>query len=351
MSDIYHRPRYALDCLSRKIPDLWKHVDALRARYTELGMWPTWCFMPLDLAEVIIRKGAPTLTVEQHKQITFLGALAAWRSTQGIYRFDPSTFDALWNTPITGDIPIDVLYCLPEWCVFIPTPDKSWRGNRLNGFFAHLEYDLKTGRTELRLLLDVSLPNGPSEAVTMPIRMDKGGVAESVAFALKRSGQPHPLFTHLTEQEYVIAMRDMPSLVSLVLYLCSENAEIRESGGGARLPAYAEPKKTKKGLRLFPPDRPTHWEVGYRLGAALRRASTERDPAEPAGTHASPRPHIRRAHWHSYWVGKLSEPEARIVILRWMPPIAVNVQGVDDLTTTVRDVGHTAVTHVLQWTR
>ena len=91
---------------------------------------------------------------------TFLAALAAWRSTQGIYRFDPSTFDALWNTPVTGEIPTEVLYCLPEWCVFIPTPGKTWQGSRLNGFFAHLDHNLEMRRTELRLLLDISLPNG-----------------------------------------------------------------------------------------------------------------------------------------------------------------------------------------------
>ena len=59
----------------------------------------------------------------------------------------------------------------------------------------------------------------------------------------------------------------------------------------------------------------------------------------PTGTHASPRPHIRRAHWHSFWVGKRDQPDARSVTLKWLPPIPVNVQGVEDLTTTVRDVG------------
>jgi hypothetical protein len=34
-----------------------------------------------------------------------------------------------------------------------------------------------------------------------------------------------------------LTTKDVPSLVSLVLYLFSENAEIRESGGGDRLRA------------------------------------------------------------------------------------------------------------------
>src|SRR5271157_6628010 len=67
---------------------------------------------------------------------------------------------------------------------------------------------------------------------------------------------------------------------------------------------------------------------GISPGAALRQALSEHEPSEPTGTHASPRPHIRRAHWHSFWVGKKDQPDARSVTLKWLPPIPVNVQGV-----------------------
>ncbi len=347
MSDIYDRPRHTLEVLSRTYDKVWKQVEALLAQRRQLGNWPSWCFMPADVLETIVGNGLPLQTVEQYRPLPFLAAVAAWRWTKGIYRFDPSTFDALWNTPVTGEIPIDVLYCLPEWCVFIPTPDKTWHGSRLNGFFAHLNQNRKMRRTELRLLLDISLPDGTYDAVGIPIVLGRGGVAESLAYALQFSTQPNPLTKQLTEQERAMEMKEVPSLVSLVLYLCSENAEIRQSGGGDRRPAYPQPEKKKKGLRLYAADRPTHWEVGYRLGAALRRASTERGSADdPTGSHARPRPHIRRAHWHSYWVGKWNDPDARTVVLKWLPPIAVNVQDVDELPTTVREVGHVSVTQM-----
>ena len=63
----------------------------------------------------------------------------------------------------------------------------------------------------------------------------------------------------------------------------------------------------------------------------------EPSTGQPGG-HASPRPHIRRAHWHSYWVGQKSQPEARSVVLKWLPPIPVNVLDTEDLTPTARDV-------------
>jgi hypothetical protein len=86
--------------------------------------------------------------------------------------------------------------------------------------------------------------------------------------------------------------------------LCSQAAENKEVGGGKRVPTRPKPQKTKKGLRIFAPDQPSRWEVGYRLWAALKQALSEHEPAEQPGTHASPRPDIRRAHWHSFWIAK-----------------------------------------------
>ena len=193
-------------------------------------------------------------------------------------------------------------------------------------------------RTELRLVLDVTGPAG-DELIVMPIHLGKGGVAEGVEAMLKEAARQFPVTSANARGR---CRRGSPAtfrpLVSLVLYLCSQAAEIKEAGAGKRVPTRPKPQKTKKGMRIFAPDHPSRWEVGYRLGAALRQALSEHEPAEPTGTHASPRPHIRRAHWHSFWVGKKDQPDARSVTLKWLPPIPVNVLGVDDLTTTVRDV-------------
>lgn len=258
--------------------------------------------------------------------------------TQGVYRFDPTVLDALWETPVTGDIPTEVLYHLPEWCVYVNTPGKTWQGGSLHGFFAHLEHDVNDKRTELRFVLDVTGPGG-DDLVVLPIHLDQGGVAEGLAAMMREAAHHTPVSIQTFDGLGEDLTDDVSPLVSLVLYLCSQAAEVRVGGGGDRRPARPQPVKTKKGLRLFPPERPTPWEVGYRMGAALRRGMSEQEPATVhSGSHASPRPHIRRAHWHSYWVGQRSQPEARSVVLKWLPPIPVNVQDVGELTPTVRDV-------------
>jgi hypothetical protein len=49
---------------------------------------------------------------------------------------------------------------------------------------------------------------------------------------------------------------DVPALVSLILYLCSECADIRAAQSGSMKPGKPRPVKTKKGLRICPPERP-----------------------------------------------------------------------------------------------
>ena len=79
-------------------------------------------------------------------------------------------------------------------------------------------------------------------------------------------------------------------LLSLLLYLCSQAAEV---GDGQRRPANPEPKRVKGGLRLFVAERPTTWDVGVRLGAALRQAYAAEQTGQVAG-HVGPRPPLRR---------------------------------------------------------
>jgi hypothetical protein len=132
---------------------------------------------------------------------------------------------------------------------------------------------------------------------------------------------------------YEAAREWLPRALSLALYLCSTAAEI----AGPGRPANPTPVRTRRrGERLLPADGPRKWDVGVRLGAALRAAATaheaqaaQRSSAE--GRHV--RPHVRRAHWHTYLCGSRDAP---IRELRWLPPIPVAVEDYDDLPSVIR---------------
>lgn len=243
--------------------------------------------------------------------------------TQGIYRFDPLVFEAITHTPVTGDLPHEVLFRLPEWCVYVETPGLRYGDDPLHAFFAHLDFALNTGEAQLRLLLDADLTLAP-----LALPLGSWPLAESIARALAATegaaAQAGPAAAG------VLAV--VEPLVSLLLYLCSQAAEI---GCDARRPGNPTPKKTRRGLRIFQADKPTAWDVGVRLGAALRQAQQAGRAEEPGdGSWPGPRPHIRRAHWHGFWNGP-KKGERRFV-LHWLPPIAINIASLDSLPATVR---------------
>lgn len=67
-------------------------------------------------------------------------------------------------------------------------------------------------------------------------------------------------------------------------------------------------------------------KVGYRIGRALGKArsivemgdSVEHDDRNSRGVM----PHIRRAHWHCYWIGPKDNPTD--IVVHWLAPIVVN---------------------------
>jgi len=344
------RPREHLAAAGRLYKGAWKRIDHFRAgRAREYPDWPDWCFIPIAATYGIVADDAGVdgsmLALTHPERLADparLAALASWRITQGIYRFDPALYASVVDTPVERDLPCDVLYRMPEWCVYVETPDREWLGSRLYGFWAHLEYDINTGRHELRLLLD-----SEADLTPLPVHLGDWPLFEALERAQKEALR-QSIDKGLTRWAEGLAKNDVATgieaevgpLISLLLYLCSQPDEI---GAEGRRPGNPRPKRTKQGWRLFPADKPSTWDVGVRIGNALRRAyhqaETDQQPVGEGG-RSRPRAHVRRAHWHGYWKGPRDpeRAEERRFDLRWQPPIAVNVVDTDRLPAVVRPV-------------
>ena len=105
MTEAYLRPRTILETFARLYPDAWKQVDDLRANRKGLGGWPDWCFLPLAGAYAIVSQGRTRPSVEQVRHVGILGALAAWRVTQGIYRSTRRSWTPSGRRPSRGTSP------------------------------------------------------------------------------------------------------------------------------------------------------------------------------------------------------------------------------------------------------
>jgi len=333
------RPRAHMAAIRQLYPQVWSQVeDFRRQRGKGLPAWPEWCYLPLAAAYAIVSGGGENkVSLDRSLDIARIGALAAWRVSQGIYAFDAGVLDGLWQTPIDGEIPEEILYRLPEWCVYVETPGRTVRGMGpeaipIHGYYAHLEWDPNDERRELRLLLDAT---AEGQDYLLPIILHLGhgtldaalGAAHAEALRVARAhGEGAVRVAAELAPPAAELAQDTAALVSALLYLCSQAAEITQAGTSIPHP-HRVPLRFPKG--------PTTWDVAVRLGAAIREAHRRGDEAAGGGSHASPRAHIRRAHWHTYLTGPREGEQRRE--LRWLPPIPVNVD-LGDLVPTIHRV-------------
>jgi hypothetical protein len=349
------RPKQLLVKCGHQWPVLWKYVDLARAeRGGKLPRWPDWCYLPttagpflMELVRPFGIKGAESHSFDSVESFSrMVIPLATWRVTQGIYRIDPEVAEAIWNTSIAGQLPAELLFYMPEWCVYIETPGKSLSaGKRLEGFFAHLNTASAADDPELHLLLDD--PTGVLHSIAIPLSASTLEEACRIA-SIGRTNYEHKICwsngsaSKIGEERMAAAAPhdaavNLSPLISTLLYICSQSADFRDAAGIRNAPGRPTQVQTRKGPRVFPPDSPTIWETGYRLGAALRCAV--RTEAGRVGTHHSPPvPHIRRAHWHSFWFGRRESAAERRLAVRWLPPIPVGLSTPEELIPAVRRV-------------
>ena len=117
-------PKAMLDEFSARNPGIWKDVDKMRNHIASTRAVPSWCFMPEDgwitlvfslladgdmegfLSQIATDANAIARCERMASEAAFFGA---WRTTQGVYRFDPTLYGELVATPVTGPIPTDIL--------------------------------------------------------------------------------------------------------------------------------------------------------------------------------------------------------------------------------------------------
>ena len=313
------RPSDHLNNFNRKYSSGYGLIDEFRRnRGKDIPNWPKWCFLPMAAFYTVICKatGSDSVPPQLISDIGRLAAIATWRYSQGVYRFDPDVFDALWTTKLSGDLPADVLLRLPEWSVYIETPGKKFVSSKMFGFWVHLEHDANDKRRELRFLLDL-------EETLLPLPIHIGNWPLKTALekvtAESKKYLPSNLKSEIPQENEMstIAENYMP-LVSLVLYLCSDNPDF---GAEKKACTPKVQKEKKHGWRLFRAPGPTIWHIGERIGRLIREA---RESGKEDGSGRSVKSHIRRAHWHGYWSGPLSGP--RRFDYQWMPPIPVGIE-------------------------
>lgn len=313
---------------------MYRFIEELRA----LKDWPDHVFVPTYAVYEAMTYQTKYRDTRKLLQFIWGGiTFATWRMTQGIYRFDETLYSELIHTQNTGDLPVDVLIRLPEWCVYIETPGLTVNFPEnpavpIYGAWARIDL---TGSYEpvLAILVDCGDVERSPLPDTLNIPLQSGTIKQGI----------YKMFAETVPSDYAWEDAEMAAtaaypIVNLLLYLC---AGADYAGAPPHNPA---PIKTKRGHRLFVPDKAMVWEIGVRMGAALRNAYAAQERAASAGDGRSLRPHIRRAHWHGFRSGPMLDAqgapipkEKRRFDLRWLPPIPVNIDG-SELPSVIRPI-------------
>ena len=289
---------------------------------------PSWCPMPTFFPFLALsERYGMDIYMRNPDSIMSIASMYQWRAGKGIYRFDPELYRTLISQPFSGDIPNECLYRLPEWAVYLETPGISIATRAVDGFIAHLDFNLHTKIVDLQFLI---FWHGVIQPKPVALPLGAGGLSEALArldaidslFAI-----PHNLMLGV-QDEY---RRAFSAMLQLLLYLCSEEPDMPEI-------EHPQRRRTFSG-GVRPPSEVRKWDVGERIGAALRRAA-ERPVSsnhESCGAgHARPRPHIRSAHWTTYWKGPRTGTQ--IPVLRWIPPLPINMDWKKPMPTVVHAV-------------
>lgn len=274
-----------------------------------------------------------------------LQGVAAWRTTRLHYEFDPDFYDALAATPMKGTPPAQIFQRLPAKAFFLSRKG----GLRIDGdetlyhgFFVVVFDD--------RLMMMPMTSNSVSSGKFV-IRMNQDSV-ESALDMLCQEGldssirviQAHPKGTDEEKRRAIEEMkRNWPrhekrlrdtwgGALSCLMYLCTEAPDVDN-----RAVPVAKATRLGNRVRFSSPKQDTQVSVGIRLGAVFRKQAAPAGDVPPAGSGigAPMPPHVRRAHWHTYWVGKKGEQRPE---LKWLSPILVNADSLDQLSETIHRV-------------
>lgn len=263
-----------------------------------------------------------------------------YRMTQQVISFDPTVAHLLEGASgskaaLLSDsgepLPTELLGRLPfETFVIVPNTGTvhSFLVNCISGWGS------APGQMYLNVVARVLMEDGLIRQIPASAMLDEGlSLSETIEFTLdlfQKAGVGDVAEVEDYHREVTSAI--LRSVMPYLLYLCAENRELDGDVGAAPRVVV-----TKKGKRLFARESPNVLSAGFRTGAVIRQYQDgEPDAVKGEGSGIRQVPHLRKAHWHTFWKGPRQDPSKRQRILHFLPPIPVNVDKPSDLQGAIR---------------
>lgn len=332
--------------MSDAFPGCYDEVEKMRRdKGKGLPDWDDRCYIPINGTLAIMdyfRDKNPNPDCFPG----LLEATAGWRQFKPIYKFDKDLFELLTSETDDTDmiIPTKILNNLPYQTIYIDVEDAE---EEFLGYFVYWDYDVNFDNIELRFTtcdrtgdfdtnIMITKPGWTIEdSIKALVRSSiKSYYDEEINKNLKSWGldRQKSEISKFNNSDFLSQyQKEIIKFLQPVLYICAINADINENPEQKKIHRAPAPKAPiKDAFREI-----EKWDVGVRVGSQIRKhRMSESTQSRSSGTHRSPRPHTRRAHWAHYWTGPRkpddsgNKPE-QTLILKWIPPTYVNFGGDD----------------------
>ena len=344
------KPLQYLENISKAYPDLWKYCNEKMSIIKDSFIWNDLCYCPTTIFENILSAYTEEKGMENYKAdvSTFYCGLYNWKQYCQIYEFDPDFVNILIKSA-TDDVKLDdALTYLPFPAFYISIngendfvisndfiqkhyPDSS--GGYVTGFFVHRNcsihnrYNYNKSEEVNAVKFDIYLSGGASFSYEVMIGE---GMTLRESFEFLRENHES---VNMDLNSIQLVESAIEKAMVIILYLCAINIDISESKNQKKIrksninPNSKIAKETKK-IKIN--------EVGYTIGKAIRLSTDVEKNVETINSHTvtahtAKRPHQRRAHFHTYWVGS-EKDGSRHTELRWIHPIFVHLSNSETLT-------------------
>ena len=358
-------PEVFIRKMNNLYPNIWAAIKKNREniyRLKENGRpvimeFPSWMEMTTDLVHYTINHNdayrevlalSKAMGTEYYMQrieeITAMAPVYAWKKSKNVYRFSQELYNELIHQELDTSINMDVFFQLPQYGTYVETPGLKRKNREIKGVLAYIELDSDANNRGLYCLNICYFPEDHFDPFIDVFEYNTDGHTtlqmsfDNVLSSLKAlhenvtDAEKLALYNKaMTCEENTRQVEESSPFLNLLMFLCSKEPDISEA---SKQETHHHGKHNKH------TDEPKEWDVGIRISRMLSRGkNSEQGNPEGNGLGSAKRPHIRSAHWHSYWIGPRDEtyPNRRIII-KWLPPIPINVRDEEALPVVIREV-------------
>lgn len=324
----------------QKFPDVWEYCDcSLNMPFEKLNFeWdrtrcvlPTYICLPI-MKQLYEQKNEPFDITD----VATLKVLYSWRKYKEVYSFDSDLANMLMSS--SSDefvVPTSSMLSAPYPAFYVQIDGENDLG--IKGFFCTFDYIVLSDEDTDKLTKQFSfnilgIYDNMNFACPLIIR-DGITIKESIDYLRKMFTEDKDFDPKILD----MAIDFIPKALQLVLYICAANADICENPQQKQITRKPmtgiKPKDTLREVRK--------WDVGYRIGSIIRKSTDEVQIQEQEGDKkykSSPkRPHVRKGHFHHYWVGSKSD-NSRVLVLKWVAPMFINTALDEELPAVITKI-------------